>query len=97
MIDICESIWPCCVFGFNNLTKANKGIFLPNNIEVSTVESNEKASLSGSDVRLTGDQEVAGLSPTKSATFFHGYLINIFYGHSLLSADSRRAVVSFWQ
>ena len=32
-----------------------------------------------------------------SATFFRGdWSWNIFYGHSLLSTDSRRAVVSFW-
>ena len=34
----------------------------------------------------------------RSATFFRGYWSwNIFYGHSLPSADSRRAVVSFWR
>ena len=50
------------------------------------------------DVCLTGDQEVAGLTPAGSATFFRGDLSwNIFYGHSLPSADTRRAVVSFWQ
>ena len=33
-----------------------------------------------------------------SATFFHGdWSWNIFYGHSLPSTDSRRAVVSFWR
>ena len=33
-----------------------------------------------------------------SATFFRGdWSWNIFYGHSLPSADSRRAVVSFWR
>ena len=36
--------------------------------------------------------------PPKSATFFRGdWSWNIFYGHSLPSADSRRAVVSFWR
>ena len=35
--------------------------------------------------------------PPRSATFFHGdWSWNNFYGHSLRSADSRRAVVSFW-
>ena len=35
--------------------------------------------------------------PPRSATFFHGdWSWNIFYSHSLPSADSRRAVVSFW-
>ena len=35
--------------------------------------------------------------PSRSATFFRGdWSWNIFYGHSLPSADSRRAVVSFW-
>ena len=48
----------------------------------------------------TGDQEVVGLTPAVSAAFFRGdgdWSWNIFYGHSLPSADSRRAVVSFWQ
>ena len=36
--------------------------------------------------------------PPRSATFFRGdWSWNIFYGHSLPSADSRRAVVSSWQ
>ena len=36
--------------------------------------------------------------PPRSATFFHGdWSWNIFYGHFLPSADSRRAVVSFWR
>ena len=36
--------------------------------------------------------------PPRSATFFRGdWSWNIFYSHSLPSADSRRAVVSFWQ
>ena len=36
--------------------------------------------------------------PPRSATFFRGdWSGNIFYGHSLPSADSRRAVVSFWR
>ena len=48
--------------------------------------------------RPTGDQEVAGSTPARSATFFRGdWSWNIFYGHSLPSADSRMAVVSFWR
>ena len=36
--------------------------------------------------------------PPRSATFFRGdWSWNIFYGHSLRSADLRRAVVSFWR
>ena len=36
-------------------------------------------------------------SPPGLAKFFSGdWSWNIFYGHSLLSADSRRSVVSFW-
>ena len=36
-------------------------------------------------------------APLRSATFFRGdWSWNIFYGHSLPSADSRRAVVNFW-
>ena len=50
------------------------------------------------DARPTGDQEVAGSTPPRSTTFFRGdWSWNIFYGHSLPSADSRRAVVSFWR
>ena len=45
------------------------------------------ASVAQLDARPTGDQEVAGLAPAGSATFFRG--------HSLPSAVSRRAVVSF--
>ena len=41
-----------------------------------------------SDARPTGDQEAAGSIPVQSATF---------YGHSLPSFESRRAVVSFWR
>ena len=36
--------------------------------------------------------------PPRPATFFRGdWSWNIFYGHSLPSADSGRAVVSFWR
>ena len=49
----------------------------------------QPASVAQFDARPTGDQEVVG-----SATFFYG---DFFYGHSLPSADSRRAVVSFWR
>ena len=54
--------------------------------------------------RPTGDQEVAETRRSRvqpqprSATFLRGdWSWNIFYGHSLPSADSRRAVVSFWR
>ena len=55
------------------------------------------ASLGGSDAHPTGDQ-VTGSTPAEVGNillwrFDH----EIFYGHSLPSADSRRAVVSFWQ
>ena len=56
------------------------------------------ASVAQLDARPTGDQEVVGSTPPRSATFFRGdWSWNIFYGYSLPSADSRRAVVSFWQ
>ena len=46
--------------------------------------------------RPTGDQEVQVHPPQRSAAFFCGdWSWNIFYGHSLPSADSRRAVVNF--
>ena len=50
--------------------------------------SNKPASLAQMDAHPSGDQEVTG------SIFFRGDLIrNIFYGHSLPSADSGRAVV----
>ena len=56
------------------------------------------ASVAQLDAHPTGDQEVACPNPTRSATFYSGdWSWNIFYGHSLPSADSRRASVSFWQ
>ena len=48
------------------------------------------------DGHPTGDQEVVGFIPARSATFFPGDLSrNIFYCHSFPSADSSRAFVSF--
>ena len=48
--------------------------------------------------RPTEDQEVAGSNPAEVGNILSWRLImNIFYGHSLPSADSRRAVVSLWQ
>ena len=50
------------------------------------------------NAHLTGDQEVADSTPAGSATFFPGYLImKYFYGHSLPTTDSRRAVDIFWR
>ena len=60
------------------------------------VPNNDSVAQSG--VRSTGDQEVAGSIPHGSATFFREeWSWNIFYGRSRPSADSRRAVVSFWR
>ena len=39
----------------------------------------------------------AGSTLAGSAVFFGDWSWNIFYGHCLSSADSRRTVVSFWQ
>ena len=48
--------------------------------------------------RPTGDQEVAGSTPAEVGNILSWRLImKYFYGHSLPSADSRRAVVSFWR
>ena len=57
------------------------------------------AGLIGSvDAHPTGDQQVAGSIPIGPETFFRGDRSgNICYSDSLPSADSRRAVVSFWQ
>ena len=46
------------------------------------------------DACATGDQEDVGSTPAVSATFLSW---NIFFSHSLPSADSSRAVASFWQ
>ena len=54
--------------------------------------------LGGSDVHSTGDQEALDLTPVRLATFFCGdWSWNIFYGHSLPSADSQRAAVTLWR
>ena len=46
---------------------------------------------------LTGGQGIGG-SVSCPVTFFCGdWSWNVFYGHSLPSADLRRAVVNFWQ
>ena len=50
--------------------------------------------------RPTGDQEVAGSTPAEVGNILSWRLIMKFstvYSHSLPSADSRRAVVSFWR
>ena len=48
--------------------------------------------------RPTGDQEVAGSTPAEVGNILSWRLImKYFYGHSLPSPDSRRAVVSFWR
>ena len=52
------------------------------------------ASVARSATRTTGDQEFERSIPAKSATvFYEDWSLNIFYGHSLPFADSRRAVV----
>ena len=68
-------------------------------VDVFCVEITSKpSSVAQLDARLTGDQEVAGSTPAGSATFFRGdWIKEYFHGHSLPSADSRRAVVSFWR
>ena len=55
------------------------------------------ASVAQLDACLTSDQEVAGSTPPgRQHSFVDDSSWNIFYGHSLPSTDSRRAVVSFW-
>ena len=49
------------------------------------------------DALLTGDQEVAGSNPAgRQHSLVEIDHENIFYGHSLPFAASRRTVVSFW-
>ena len=56
------------------------------------------ASVAQLDARPTGDQEVAGSTPAEVGNILSWRLImKYFLCHSLPSADSRRAVVSFWQ
>ena len=59
------------------------------------------ASVAHLDERPTGDQEIAGSTPAGLAKSFmeidHEIFSTYFLNHSLPSADSRRAVVSFWQ
>ena len=67
---------------------------------VTKIQTFSGAGLSGSvgyAVRLE-TRRLRVQPPPMSATFFRGdWSWNIFYGHSLPSADSRRAVVSFWR
>ena len=61
-------------------------------------QAKQPASTAQLDAGPTGDQVVAGSSTAGSATSFRGDCSwNVFFGHSLLSVDSRRAVVSFWR
>ena len=54
------------------------------------------ASVAQLDARPTGNQEVAGSTPAEIGNILSWRLImKYFYGHSLPSADSRRAAVSF--
>ena len=46
---------------------------------------------------LTANQGVAGSNPGPATFFRWDLVIKIFYDHSLPSADSRRAVVSYWR
>ena len=49
------------------------------------------------DARPTGDQEVAGSTPAEVGNILSWRLIvKYFLRHSLPSADSRKAVISFW-
>ena len=81
-------------FGYNMVTI----VFTSTVFAVYPSNSVMPASVAHLDRRPTGDQEVAGSTPARLATFFYGdWSWHIFYGHSLPSADLRRAIVSFWQ
>ena len=54
----------------------------------------EPASVAQLDARPTGDQ---GFDPRRGRQHSFVEIDHEIYGHSLPSADSRRAVVSFWQ
>ena len=63
-------------------------------IKRSLIRSFLPALMVQSDASPTGDQEIARTIPAGSG---NNISWNIFYGHSLPSADSRRAVLSFWR
>ena len=57
----------------------------------------EPASVAQLDAYPTDIQDVAGsIQPDRQHSFLEIWLWNIFYGHSLPSADLSRVVVSFW-
>ena len=56
------------------------------------------ASMAHLAARPTYDQEITGSTTAGSAKFFRGdWSWNMFYGHFLPFADSRRTVDSFWR
>ena len=68
------------------------------NVAITEHRLTKPASVAQLNARSTGEQEVAGSTAAWSVTFFCGdWSWNIFYGHSLPYADSRRVVVSFWR
>ena len=75
----------CCWYSFELLQ-------LVKSIQMST---NNKQKKKLASTHPTDDQEVASSTPAGLTTFFQGDLI--MKCHSLPSADSRRAVVSFLQ
>ena len=60
---------------------------------VAIFKGRQPATVAQLDARPTGDQEVMGSTPAKVGNILLWRLI-IFYGHSLSSADLRKAVVS---
>ena len=87
-------LWQNLLTSFENKERMQNRIY----IYVLSYMCYVPASVAQLDAHPTGDQEVAGSTPARLATFFRwDWSGNIFYGHSLPSADSRRAVVSFWR
>ena len=81
------------------LSSGNEGPDQHHILSLHTLTPTLSISVAQLDARWTGDEKVAGSIPAELATIFHGDLIMkyFFYGHSLPSADLRRAVISFWR
>ena len=60
----------------------------------SSIHMQKPASVAQLDGRSTGDQEVAGLTPARSATFFRGDLIMKYFLSLLLIQEGQLSVSS---
>ena len=94
-ICIATVYWPRSYKLFLCSTQLSMKFVLLINLKLLTIAP---ASVVQLDARPTGDKGFAGSTSAGSVTFFHGdWSWNTFYGHSLPSANSIRAVVNFWR